>query len=108
MRSLFDRFPRAFALVGALLSGELLCAEVVFYEVLERRTGISPVGIDTVASLVLLTLCLMSVVLSIDIQPSRFCMALRKYSMLISLRQRLPISVVELFWANRCLPLILL
>lgn len=88
----FARFTRKHALVGTVLSYLLLCAEVIVYKLIGNTRGI-----DTVASLLPLTTCAMLFALSFELQPSKLCLSLRKYSMLIFLCQRLPISVIELF-----------
>ena len=94
----FSRFTRKQALVGTVLSYGLLCAEVLVYKVIGNTKGI-----DTVASLIPLTVCAMLFTLSFDVQPSRLCLTLRKYSMLIFLCQRLPISVIDLFLSETVL-----
>ena len=90
--SVFSRITRKKALIGLLASFLLLCGEVLVYKVIGNTRGI-----DTVASLLPLTVFAMAFTLSFEIQPSKLCIALRKYSMLIFLCQRIPISVIDLF-----------
>lgn len=89
---------RGHSLIGAIVSAGLLCAEVVVYRVIGNMRGI-----DTIASLLPFTFFAMIFVLSFQIQPSKVCLALRKYSMLIFLCQRLPISVIDLFMSETIL-----
>lgn len=96
--SFFSRFSRKHALIGMLLSYGLLCAEVVAYTIIGNAKGI-----DTVASLIPLTIFAMLFTLSFDLQPSKLCLSLRKYSMLIFLCQRLPISIIDLFLSKTVL-----
>lgn len=96
--SCFSRFSRKQMLVGMVLSYGLLCVEVAAYTVIGNVKGI-----DTVASLIPLTICVMLFTLRFDIQPSKRCLSLRKYSMLIFLCQRLPISVIDLFLSKTVL-----
>lgn len=88
----FKRYSRKKMLIGVILSYSLLCTEVIAYTAIGRAKGI-----DTVASLIPLTMCAMLFTLSYDMLPSKLCLRLRKYSMLIFLCQRLPISVIDLF-----------
>lgn len=95
---IFARYTRKQTLLGIVLSYGLLCVEVVVYKLLGHTKGI-----DTVASLIPLTVCAMLFTLSFDVQPSKLCLTLRKYSMLIFLCQRLPISVIDLFLSETVL-----
>lgn len=93
-----QQLSRGKSLFGAIVSAGLLCAEVVVYKVIGNTRGI-----DTVAALLPLTLFAMIFVLNIQVQPSQMCLALRKYSMLVFLTQRIPISVIELFMEDTVL-----
>lgn len=94
----FSHITRKQALIGSILSFVLLCAEVVVYKVIGNTRGI-----DTVASLLPLTICAFVFTLSFQVEPSGLCLMLRKYSMLIFLCQRLPISVIDLFLSETVL-----
>lgn len=87
-----QQMKRGRSLVGIIVSAFLICAEVVVYKVIGNTRGI-----DTIASLLPFTFFALIFVLNIQIQPSRLCVSLRKYSMLIFLCQRIPISVIDLF-----------
>ncbi len=89
---IFSKVTRKQALIGSVLSFGLLCGEVLGYKIIGNTRGI-----DTVASLLPLVLFAMLYTLSFDVQPSGLCLTLRKYSMLIFLCQRIPISVIDLF-----------
>ncbi len=91
----FARFSRIQALIGIIVSCGLLCVEVVIYKLIGETRGI-----DTVATLLPLTFWALLFTLSFDVQPSALCVSLRKYSMLIFLCQRIPISVIELFFSE--------
>lgn len=88
----FRQMRRGYALLGAVLSGGLLVAEVIGYRIIGNMKGI-----DTVASLLPLTFFALVWTLSFDLKPSGLWLTLRKYSMLIFLCQRIPISVIDLF-----------
>lgn len=88
----FARFTRKQTFLGLLISYGLLCVEVVIYKLLGE-----PKGVDTVASLIPMTFCAMLFALTFDMQPSALCLTLHKYSILIFLCQRIPISIIELF-----------
>lgn len=88
----FSRIKKGRILLGCIGSVFLICAEVVVYKVIGNTRGI-----DTIASLLPFTFFALIFVLNIQIQPSRLCVSLRKYSMLIFLCQRIPISVIDLF-----------
>ena len=95
---IFSRVTRKQALIGTVLSFGLLCCEVVVYKIIGNTRGI-----DTVASLLPLVAFAMILTLSFDVKPSGLCLTLRKYSMLIFLCQRIPISVIDLFLENTVL-----
>lgn len=92
------QMTRTKAFLGTLVSFGLLVAEVVVYKKIGNTRGI-----DTVASLIPLTIFAILFTLSFDVKPSKVCLSLRKYSMLIFLCQRIPITVIELFLANTVL-----
>lgn len=92
----FSGVTRRQALLGVIAGYGLLCVEVVGYN---RLIG-GDRGVDTVISLLPLTIFALLFALSFDVQPSGICMKQRKYSMLIFLCQRLPISVIDLFFAE--------
>lgn len=94
----FSGISRKKALLGTVLGYGLLCAEVLVYKVIGNTRGI-----DTVASLLPLTVCAFLFALSFDVAPSKLCLSLRKYSMLIFLCQRLPISIIEFFFSDTVL-----
>lgn len=96
--SWFAKIDRKKGFWGIVLGYGLLCAEVVVYKVLGNTRGI-----DTVASLLPLTICAFQFAVSFDVAPSKLCLLLRKYSMLIFLCQRLPISVIDLFLSDTVL-----
>ena len=91
----FARFSRIQSLIGIVVSYGLLCVEVVGYKLIGEVKGV-----DTVAALLPLTLWAFLFAISFDIQPSAVCVSLRKYSMLIFLCQRLPLSVIDLFFSE--------
>ncbi len=92
------QISRTKAFWGTALSCVLLVAEVLMYKVIGNTRGI-----DTVASLIPLTIFAMAFTLSFDVKPSKLCLALRKYSMLIFLCQRIPITIIDLFLAETVL-----
>lgn len=88
----FARFSRKQALIGIIVSYVLLSVEVMGYKLIGNARGV-----DTVATLLPLTVWAMLFAQSFALKPSKRCITLRKYSMLIFLCQRLPISVIDLF-----------
>lgn len=95
---LYERVTRKKAFAGVVIGYGLLCVEVIIYNIIGGAKGV-----DTVASLLPLTVCAFLLALSFDVPPSGLCMTLRKYSMLIFLCQRLPISVIDLFFSDTVL-----
>lgn len=94
----FSRMTRKQALIGMIVSFIVLCGEVLVTRVFGNLKGV-----DTLASLLPMTIMAMVFTLSFDVPPSDLCLSLRKYSMLIFLCQRIPISVIELFLADTVL-----
>lgn len=80
---------------GVAMSALLLLAEVIVYKLLGPNRGV-----DTVAALVPLTLFTLLLVLNIEVTNDKLCYQLRKYSMLLFLCQRIPISVFEMFFSE--------
>lgn len=91
----FDKWSQKKLFLGSIASGILLCVEVVIYRIIGNVRGI-----DTVFSLIPMTFFVFLFVLNINVGSNEVCKKLRKYSMLLFLCQRLPISIVELFMAE--------
>ena len=94
----FSRMKKGLTLLCCIGSAFLICAEVVVYKVIGNTRGI-----DTIASLLPFTFFALIFVLNLQVQPSKLCVSLRKYSMLIFLCQRIPISIIDLFMGETVL-----
>ncbi len=82
------------------LFGMAICAVLLFGEVLVYKSLGTNRGVDTVAVLVPLALFTLTFVLNVEIKNDGLCYKLRKYSMLLFLCQRIPISILEMFLAE--------
>lgn len=88
----FHGFTRKKALIGGIACYGLLCIEAVACNVIGNVKGV-----DTVITILPLTICAFIFALSYDIPSSNICITLRKHSMLIFLCQRIPITLIEMF-----------
>ena len=85
------------ALFPVLVCGVFLAVE----EFLVAYTGWNSRGVDTVISLIPFTFFFMRFVLMLDLNiENSVCATLRKYSILMFLCQRIPLSVISLFMAD--------
>ncbi len=89
------KITRWTAFAGAGFSYALLAGEVLIYKTLEGTRGF-----DTLAGLIPLIAFALTFTLSFDVKPSKLCMTLRKYSMLIFLCQRIPITIIDMLFGE--------